>query len=89
MKIVKKNQCLLGKTDYFFASIIKKKKDILDGGGERKEIPKLSKFSKFLTRIQTKKVTNKLSVYSETIYFNLITIRFFLTWKWQSTIRFL
>lgn len=50
---------LVGKnTDYFFVSIIKKKKDILDGGGERKEIPKLSKFSKFLTRIQTKKVTN-------------------------------
>lgn len=59
MKIVKKNQCLLGKhTDYFFASIIKKKKDILDGGGERKEIPKLSKFSKFLTRIQSKNQSN-------------------------------
>lgn len=47
MKIVKKkNQCLLENTQITsLPPFRKKKKDILDGGGERKEIPKLLKFS--------------------------------------------
>lgn len=61
MKTVKKNQCLLGKyMDYFFAPIIKKKKDIL-GGGEAggQEIPMLLKLSEFVKKFRLRtKVTN-------------------------------
>ena len=52
-----KNKCLLENTkytDYFFASIKKKRYSEVGRG----EIPKLLKFSKFLTRIQIKNQSN-------------------------------